>query len=162
MRKFMTAAILTMMTWMLGGCGFYYSSLPTQTPAPIPTSSAQELPELVGDWHITLSQSGGIMGISRTIEISSSGKLTIIDARTSKQTVIQLPADRIAALARLVKASRYQSPSRPSACADCFIYNLAIVSGGQSFQVQLDDISIPDSGLDSLMAFILEYLETNN
>ena len=44
----------------------------------------------------------------------------------------------------------------PSACADCFIYDLQLTSGGKIVQIQADDITLPDSGVAELIRFLRE------
>ncbi len=162
MSKKIAAVFLPLMALAFMGCGFYYSATPTPEQILLPTESAQELPLLVGDWHITINQSGGIAGTSRTLEISGSGDLTIFDMRTNKQIVARLPADKLAELVRLVASSKYHAPSEPSGCVDCFIYTLVINNGDRNFQAQLDDVSLPDSGLHPLLFFLGKYLSGPN
>jgi len=159
MRNFLRSVSVFLTILGLSSCVFFPPApvaLPTQ---PVSNQPAQELPKLTGDWHIRTEQSGGIAGVSRTLEISSSGEMTVTDERSKKQTTAQLPADKIAALTELVASSKYQPISQPSGCADCFIYNLEISSAGEKFQVQLDDISLPNSGLQPLINFLGEFLK---
>jgi hypothetical protein len=46
------------------------------------------------------------------------------------------------------------------ACADCFIYDLEIQENGKNFAVQLNDISLPNSGLESLVTYLRGLIET--
>jgi hypothetical protein len=164
MRKLLMSVYVLLMALGLLGCSFFYSIFPTPTPAMLSTQSvpnqpAQELPKLTGDWHVSMAQTGGIAGVSRTLEISSSGEMTVINERSKKQTTTQLSTDKVAVLTELVASSKYQPISEPTGCADCFIYKLEISSAGEKFQAQLDDISLPDSGLQPLINFLGEFLK---
>ena len=135
--------------------------LPNPTaPAPNPTeplastAPAQQLPALSGDWHMTIIQSGGIMGMMRTLEISSTGAMTLTDARSHTSSQSQLSAERLAALTKLVASSQYRAAAIPAGCADCFIFDIQISSAGKNFQVQLNQIDLVDSGLQPLIDFL--------
>jgi len=136
MRK-LTISIATILIAMaLLGCGFFTSMFPTAVPepsplpSPLPTNPAKQLPLLNGDWHIDFTQSGGIAGTSRSLEISSSGEMTFTNTRTGEKHVTQLPAEKLAALTDLVAAASFRPASQPSGCADCFIFDLQLASGG--------------------------------
>ena len=163
MRKLLMSIAVLLIAIGLLGCGAFYSAFPAPTPTvirmPIPTAILAQpgttLPQLTGNWQITMTLTGGVAGRDQSVEISSSGEMIITDLRTKQETTSQLPADKIASLTKLVASSNYRPPSKPqSGCADCFVYNLEIVSGGEKFQAQLDDISLPDSGLQPLISFI--------
>ena len=159
MRNFLRSVSVFLTILGLSSCVFSPPTpivLPTQ---PVSNQPAQELPKLTGDWHVSMAQTGGIAGVSRTLEISNTGDMIITDERSKKQTTAQLPADKIAALTELVASSKYQPISQPGACADCFIYNLEISSAGEKFEAQLDDISLPNSGLQPLINFLGEFLK---
>jgi hypothetical protein len=159
MRNFLRSVSVFLTILGLSSCVFFPPAPVTLPTQPVSNQPSQELPKLTGDWHVSMAQTGGIAGVSRTLEISSSGETTVIDERSKKQTTAQLPADKIAVLTELVASSKYQPISQPSGCADCFIYKLEISSAGEKFQVQLDDISLPNSGLQPLINFLGEYLK---
>ena len=154
MRKAVLSVGLLFIALSLLGCGFFYSVFPTPGPTPIPTNPALHLPKLSGDWLVRLAQSGGIAGVSRSLEISSSGAMTIIETRGGERKVSQLPAEKLAALNELVAASTFRPASLPTGCADCFVFDLRITSADGTFQAQLDEVSLPDSGLQSLLDFL--------
>lgn len=109
-----------------------------------------------------MAHSGGIMGLSRSIEISSDGKFTVGDKRTNKTMSGELSAVELSKLKELVSSSQYVSPNKPNGmvCADCFIYDLEIqTSGNKKFAVQLNDISLPDSGLEPLVTYLRELID---
>jgi hypothetical protein len=149
---------------VLLGCRSLSGTFATPTPPPEPTNPvplatpALSIPVLNGDWHINLNKSGGIMGLSRSLEILSSGEMNLSDLRIRKTSQTRLPADRLSELTGLVANSHYQPVSVPTGCADCFIYNLEISSGGQTFQVQLNQIDLTNSGLQPLVDFLGQYM----
>jgi hypothetical protein len=133
--------------------------VPNPTAPLAPTASAQQIPALSGDWHMTITQSGGIMGMERTLEISSTGETTLTDARSHASSQAHLSAERLAALTKLVAGSKYQPAAMPSGCADCFIFDIQISSAGENFQVQLNQIDLVDSGLQPLVDFLAQDLK---
>ena len=190
MRKLIISVSMLLIALGLLGCSFFYSIFPTPTeiqtpaataiqtpeatailvpdatkiptpnPTAIPTQPAQGLPQLTGNWHISMAQTGGIAGVSRMLEISSSGEMTITDERSNKKNTTQLSADKFAMLKKLVASTEYRPITQPMGCADCFIFNLHIENGSEKFQVQLDQVNLPNSGLEPLVGFLGELLNS--
>ena len=131
---------------VLSACG------PARTPIP----ASQPASEPGGDWTIRMTWSGGIMGMMKTIEIHSDGRARIEDQRGNGQsTDMDLTAGQLRQLTELVNSAPLQPPGRPGAvCADCFVYDLEITSGGRTFSAQLNDINLPGSGLEPLIEFL--------
>lgn len=140
--------IVIFLGMIISACG----KSPVRTPLP----TSQPFPRLIGNWTIKMTQSGGIMGMLRMIEIQSDGKVHIEDQHGNKRsTEGDLTADQMKQLTGLVNSVVLRSSGKPrAACADCFIYDLQIASGGQTFSAQLNDISLPDSGLEALVHFL--------
>jgi len=168
MRKLLLSVCVLLLALGLLGCSFFYSLIPTPTPAILPTQAllptqaTQRLPKLTEDWHIRMAQTGGIAGVSRTLEISSSGVMTIINERSNKQNTTQLPPDMFAMLKEVVASTVYRPISQPMGCADCFIFDLQIDNGKEKFQVQIDEVNLPNSGLESLVGLLGKLLNSNN
>jgi hypothetical protein len=160
MRKLLTSISLLLVTLGLLGCSFFYSIFPTPTPAALPTQAAQRLPELTGDWHVRLAQTGGFAGVSRTLEISSNGEVTITEERINRKDITQLPADKLARLKELIAASEYRPVLQPLACNDCFIFDLQIENGSEKFKMQIDQINLSETGLEPLVGFLGEMLNS--
>ena len=130
--------------------------LNTATPEFIKTN----LPALDGEWTISMNHSGGIMGLIRSIEISSDGKFTVMDERTKKTVTGKFSSDELSKLLKQVSSSKYISPSKPEpVCADCFVYDLEIQGNGKKFNVQLNDISLPNSGLEPLVDYLRSQID---
>jgi len=136
---------------------FIYSFLVALTLAAC-TATQTELPKtnvpvLNGSWEIKMRHSGGIMGLSRSIDVSSNGSYMVTDERTNKIVNGKLDADELSKLTTQVNSARY-SPAVPldgMACADCFIYDFEIHGGNGNFRANLNDISLPNSGLAALV-----------
>jgi hypothetical protein len=161
MRKFLMSVSPLLAALGLLGCSFFYSIFPTPTPAMLPTQTAQRLPQLTGNWHIRLAQTGGFAGVSRTLEIFSSGEMTVTEERINKKNTSQLPADKFAMLKELLAASEYQPIRQPIGCADCFIFDLQVNNDSEKFQVQIDQVNLPNSGLEPLVGFLGELLNSH-
>ncbi len=147
---------IMIMSLFMTGCTF---PLPraqdTSTPA-----SAQPV-ELGDTWTIKMTQSGGIMGLRRSVEISSDGKYTVTDERMNRSVSGVLSTNELATLKRNVSAFRMDSQTpKQSVCADCFIYDIEIESGGNEVSLQLDDITLPESDMEPLVSFLLTVMNT--
>jgi len=142
---------------IITGC----SAVITEPPKSTPESPTFNLPMLDDNWKIELAHSGGIMGLSRSIEISSDGTYTVTDKRANKTISRDLSADEISKINELVESSDYIFEDKPDgmACADCFIYDLEIQGGGEKFTVQLNDINLPNSGLEPLVVYLRGLIE---
>jgi len=137
----------------IAGCGQSATPAPLNTPAteaPTPTLSAPDI-----KWTITMNHSGGIMGLMRSIEVSSDGKYTVVDERANKTITGELSADDLSKINELVSAE-YTPASKPNGmgCADCFLYDLEIQANGKRVAIKLNDISLPKSGFEPLVSFL--------
>ena len=150
---FRTLPVLLLITIMLSACS-------PSTPTPLATPS---LPTFGETWTIKMNHSGGIMGLSRSIEISSDGKFTVADERSGKTIEGQLSTDKLSQLQELIKTLKPVKVTgiEQTGCADCFIYELEIQGGGKSFSTQVNDITLNDSGLSPLVDFLRNILETS-
>jgi hypothetical protein len=136
------------------GCGLITMPEPLKTPT-------VKAPALDGEWTINMAHTGGIMGLSRSIKVSSDGKFTVIDERANKTVTGELSADELSKLQEQASTFAYTPPTPPDGliCADCFIYTLEIQGSGENFSVQLNDISLPNSGLESLVIYLRNLID---
>lgn len=111
-------------------------------------------PALAQEWSVKMTQSGGIMGLLRNIEAASDGKFTVNDERAGTTVTGELTDGKLAELQRLVTEMTFTAPEIPAVCADCFVYEVQIESGGKKMIAQADDISLPDSGMEALVEFL--------
>jgi hypothetical protein len=137
----------------LSACGGMSGS--DTTPEPVKGS----LPALAGSWTINMTHSGGIMGLSRAIEVDSTGIYTVKDDRTEQTFTGQLSEEELVDLINVVKSTTYAPEKAPHGCADCFIYDLQIISDSGRFSAQVDDISIEESGLSDLVMALRGIIE---
>ena len=133
------------------------ASMPNPT-AVLPAPSRSGIPALTGDWQISLEQSGGIMGMSRKLVVSSSGSASLTDLHSQKSSPVNLSGEELKSLAGLVADSRYKAPVSTSGCADCFLFALEVSSSSGTFSVELDELALADSGLQPLVAFLGKYI----
>jgi hypothetical protein len=134
---------------LITGC----SQVQAETPA-------APLPILENNWTIKMEQSGGIMGLQRSVEVSSDGSYTVTDERADKTFTGKLTDDELIKLQDMVTGMQYTAPTMPGGvCADCFIYDIQIQSDGKGLTVQLDDISLPESGLDPLVTTLRNMMD---
>ena len=137
---------------LVSGCG---ATPPTTAPAATPT-----LPTVTEQWTLKMTHSGGIMGLMRSIEVSSDGIYTVTDERTNKTASGELSKDEIAAMTKMVADAQNITSEKPEmTCADCFIYDIEIQSNGKKFAVQLNDISLPESGMKDLVTSLRELMD---
>jgi hypothetical protein len=146
MKRFM---LIGLMFVVLAACG------------PAPRTPSQELATPSADWTtIKMVQSGGIMGLLRTIQISRSGSFTLTDDRAGKNVNGQLSPAELSRLTDLAASLAFTPPSKPEmGCADCFIYNFEISSPTGTVTLQANDISLPESGLQPLVVFLQGIME---
>ena len=126
-----------------------------------PTSAPQPLPSPGSSWTMKLDQSGGIAGVSLSLEITSDGRLTAKDERSGRVVVQDVPQEAMGRLMQLYSAVQAATPKPlPSACADCFIYDLEVSSGEGLVQIHADDTTLADSGAADLIAFLRQLRDT--
>jgi len=148
---------LLIFTVLVSACG----PLVPVTSAPQAPLATQSLPDLGETWTLTMSHAGGIMGLSRSIEVSSDGKYKVTDEINNKTVKGQLASDEVAQLHDLLTAIVSNSlPKRlNSACADCFIYTIELDGTSKTFTAIVDDTTIADSGLEPLVTFLRDIME---
>ncbi len=114
-------------------------------------------------WQITLDVSGGFSGLRRTLQISSTGKLTAVDQKTGKKARSKLARHEADQLTSIVAAAcpfdKSLPASRAAGCPDCLVYGLRISSGEKSNSVQVNDRTLPGSRLESLINRLMRILE---
>lgn len=139
---------------LLAACGPVTQIPPQQ---PLPTAS-RDLTSM--NWtSIKLTQSGGIMGISRSIEVLQDGKWTINDERTNRTMNGQLPATDLSELVGVVSMLSDMPSRTQSACADCFIYTIEISTTSGTITAQTNDVDLPNSSLSPLVAFLRGWID---
>jgi len=144
--------ILLLIIFGMTGC----ASNPTVEAA----TATPALPTPDANWSLTMTQSGGIMGLMRSITLNSDGEFSTTDERLSKTVTGQLANNELAEIQALVADMQYTEPSRPNAvCADCFVYAFQIQKGNEQLFIQVDDITLPNSGMEILTSILVELLD---
>jgi hypothetical protein len=145
---------------LIASCGQSTALEPLNTPTT--EAPASTLPAPGSEWTINMNHSGGIMGLMRSIEISSDGKFTVVDEKMDKTITGELSADELAKLNEEVLSSEYIPASKPNGmgCADCFLYNLEIYTNGKRAVIKLNDISLQGSGLQPLVNYLRGLMDT--
>jgi hypothetical protein len=146
---------LLVITLLIAGCN------PPSTPEPLKTPTI-EVPTPGNEWTITMNHSGGIMGLMRSIEVSSDGKFTVMDNRAEKTISGELSADELSKINEQVMSFKYIPVNKPEGvgCADCFMYDLEILANGKRTAIRLNDISLSNSGLEPLITQLRGLMET--
>lgn len=111
-------------------------------------------------WQILLALSGGFAGLRSTMELSSTGSMTVIEQKSARQVVSLVPDKELAEIALLAKNVNSLQPSgRLPNCRDCFQYDFTVRMNGQQFSVQLNDLSLPGSGIGPLINILVNLQE---
>ncbi len=112
---------------------------------------------------IRMMHSGGIMGLARSIEISSDGKFKITDERLSTTITGELSSDELSKINELVSTAEFIAISKPDGmgCADCFVYDLEVQRNGDRFSARLNDLNLHDSGLAPLVDHLRGLIDIN-
>ena len=111
-------------------------------------------PVLEDDWTVRMIQSGGIAGVNRAVEVLSDGSYTVYQQAGGEAITGQLTEPELAQLKELIANLEITAIRTDKMCADCFEYDIEINSGGKKMNVQLDDITLPDSGVEELVTFL--------
>lgn len=125
---------------------------PNQVPPPKATPEGTEACADPVSWQVTFGLSGGFAGMSRSLTVSSTGELTARDDADTLDVTRQASSDELAQIrGLLVAACPFETAGRPGLCADCFTYSLDVTMDGQRFVALTNDVSLPESGLLSLV-----------
>lgn len=119
-----------------------------------PSTITYTPPALEDDWSVNMTLTGGIAGLMRNIEVKADGSYTVTDKRTGNTATGELTKDELATLEEMISTLEISTSKNPSACADCFVYEIEILSGGQKMIVSADDVTLGDSGVGALAQFL--------
>ena len=139
--------ILTAIALMIASC----TKSPASTYAP---------PELEGDWSVKMTLSGGIAGLLRNIEVKSDGSYTVTDERANNTVEGELKKEELAKLEEMISTLEFSTTKTQSICADCFVYDIEILSGGTKMLVNVDDLTLEDSGMGTLVQFLHKIMDS--
>ena len=111
-------------------------------------------PVLEEGWSVRMIQTGGIAGVNRAIEVLSDGSYTVYQQPGGEAIQGQLIEAELSQLTDLIANLEITSVRTETMCADCFEYDIEINTGGKKMNVQLDDITLPNSGAEELVMFL--------
>jgi hypothetical protein len=154
MLRFIYALLITV---FLAGCVPAAVIEPSETTEP----TKAILPSPENTWTtIKMIHSGGIMGLSRSIEISSDGTYKVIELRALLTNEGKLSSSELKELKQLISSLEYVPNDKPYGCADCFIYDIEITRGtGKPFSARVDDVTLEDSGLSPLVTALRKIID---
>jgi len=156
------------------GCGGFRSPAPTpEQPRratsivePSPTKSTPEttpvvqLSNLLGQWELAFQQSGGIAGVSRRLQVTSSGKALATDSGLGREISFQLSADEQANLEAILSSICISAAGvRPPRCADCFQYWIQLEGAGGRFEFWANDAGLAGHPGAELINFLRQILD---
>jgi hypothetical protein len=138
--------LMSLLILLVSGC----------SPASAASTPTPDQPALAGGWtSITMHQSGGIMGLSRSIKVSPDGSFSVTDERAKVTVNYVLSKAELSDLNQKIAGLNIPSnPPNGAVCADCFIYNLIIQKDAGEIRALLSDVTLPGSGFESLVAFL--------
>ena len=139
-------AIFASFTLILTACS--KSASPTYAP-----------PVLEETWAVKMTLSGGIAGLLRSIDVNSTGSYSVADQRGGKVVTGTLSEADLTTLQALISALEVSAPKNPSACADCFEYELEVESGGKKMIASADGLSLGESGMGELVQFLRQAMD---
>ncbi len=140
-----SSVLLLLAAAVLGACAPEASRPPT----PLATSSTDS------SWTLSLKQTGGFAGVQLSAEVTSAGELTARNERSNQQITKSLPPQAMDELRSLIASTNLVAAQpKPSACADCFIYVLEYDSAGGVQKIQVDDVTLPNSGAQPLILYV--------
>lgn len=115
---------------------------------------------LDGAWSVKMIQSGGIAGVQQVVTVDQDGRVVAMDERANLTGTVQLTSEQLGRLEEQIRAALTQRSGRQNSnCADCFIYDLEIRTPDDIFSAQVDDVTLPDSGLEALVMNLRDLME---
>lgn len=100
---------------------------------------------MAGPWDLTFDQTGGIAGLSYSLQVTSSGEAVARDNRVGRDVFVQLtPSERVNLEAALSSACGAALGAQPPNCADCFQYSVRLEGAGGRFEFLANDAGLAD------------------
>ena len=112
-----------------------------------------------GMWQIAFQVSGGFAGLDRTLTVSNTGSVSAEDRRRREKAISQATAGEVAQLeSSLALIKNATAVQRNGQCRDCLLYEIDLTANGGSFRVQIDDTTLPKSGLADVTTLLMTLL----
>ncbi len=123
------------------------SPSPTLGPAAAATRTAMAC-AVPRAWRVTLEWSGGLVGVQRSVEVSSDGLVVARDLQDGTQAEATLgSADRSRLTSLLAAACPERGTARLPSCADCYQYAYSVEMEGRIVTGLENDVSLQSSRL---------------
>lgn len=143
--KLRTVLVCVLWTLLLSVCGV----------STFPSVMTESLRGQSSKWQLTFHLSGGFAGFNRTLTISSSGEIAAEDHGRGVKVAGQATAKDLALVNSSVAAIKAASAvRRNNKCRDCLIYEFVLEDDGARFSANVDDTTLPDSGLGDVTAVL--------
>lgn len=140
-------AIGALVLLLLTACSAQSTILPS-----VPSATATREQQELGQWRIRFGISGGFAGLQRSVELSSTGQMTVTDQKRNKRVTVQVPQAEIEKISSWVLQARPAQPQpRLSDCRDCFEYEVTILRDGEVLSFWFDDVTLEDAELAPLV-----------
>jgi hypothetical protein len=111
-------------------------------------------PPLDEDWTVSMHWSGGIAGVRRNISVKSDGNYRVSDEISGMIIEEKLTDGQLSELEEMLTSLEFTALKIPGVCADCFVYDIEVTSGGRKLLISVDDVSLGDSGAGPLVQFL--------
>jgi len=153
MKKSLIALVLTGL--LLAACGSSATQTPVKPARPSKTKGAPAA------WtSIKMNQSGGVAGVSHTIQFGQDGNGSAIDDQTNKTVPLTLTGEQLAQLNSFINAvAKFPKVALDTSCADCFVYSLDVSFSTKIRSLKLSDTQLTASGFEPLVTFLRTLLD---
>lgn len=122
-------------------------------------ASTAKLPSLEGAWTVTLNQSGGLMGLSRNLIVTSTGEAILFDQKTMKYLPALLNQEKFDLFLAEYKNVDLANSFDPETCADCFTYQLSVDIGGTVQKYDYNDLTASQNGLAAISQLMVHLMD---
>ena len=124
----------------LSACGGMGASEPVPAATPAQASSC-----MADEWSLEFHRTGGFAGFDEALALNSKGDLVVDSANPQTNFERTLSADEVMRITDLLKAACPFEPAPGSDnCADCFGYTLTVDTGGKTYRLEANDVTMTD------------------
>jgi hypothetical protein len=123
------------------------------------SSGQAKLPKLEGVWTVTLNQSGGLLGLSRNLIVTSSEEAILFDQKTMSYLPGALKKDQVAKFSTEYENVAITNVTKKNECADCFQYDLLIEVGKTKLNLTYNDLDAGQNGLGALTQYMVSLMD---
>ena len=96
-------------------------------------------------WTIHFERSGGFAGFDESLNLDSSGNLTVQSERPPVDVKKTISNDQVNAIAGLLaEACPFEMKPNDAGCADCFLYKLDVQMDGQTYVMLATDVTLTE------------------